>query len=279
MNQAGASTMPSSASLSTGAVFVAAGLTCLCAQGASIGRAAARRRAGSRTACSAAFDASKAAVGVTAPLGYWDPVGLMKDGSGNWKDEAVFNAYQDAEIKHGRVAMMAAAGLVANTFWKWPGFTDVPGGFAALSTEKGGGGFGILVLLAGFFELVWWKKDPSKEPGNLGDPAGVMSKSDGDDWDGYSTAMRNREINHGRLAMSAFAFGALAEYGGNFAPAEQLKYLVDHGLVVVFIFLALIWQQTPEEAEKGMEKVLTAQGKPLNALPEAPAATAASKME
>merc|ERR1712039_719708 len=113
--------------------------------------------------------------------------------------------------------------------------------------------------------------------GNLGDPAGVMSKSEGDEWDGYSTAMRNREINHGRLAMSAFAFGALAEYGGNISPAEQLKYLVDHGLVVVFIFLALIWQQTPEEAEKGMERVMTAQGKSLKALPQAPATPSASK--
>merc|ERR1711920_1214394 len=165
-----------------------------------------------------------------------------------------------------------------NTVWKWPGFTDVPGGFAALYTEKGGGGFGILVLLAGFFELVWWKKDPSKEPGNLGDPAGVISTSNSDDWDGYSIAMRNREINHGRLAMSAFAFGALAEYGGNISPADQLKYLADHGLVVVFIFLALIWQQTPQEAEKGMEK-MTSQGKSLDALPEVPVAPAASKAE
>merc|ERR1719291_1356500 len=268
--------MPSMARLSSGAVLMAAAVTCVCAQRTALGRATTRGRGGGRVACSAAFDASKAAVGITGPLGFWDPCGLMKDGRGDWKDEATFKLYQEAEIKHGRVAMMAAAGIVANTFWKWPGFADVPGGFAALSTDKGGGGFGILVLLAGFFELVWWKRDLSKEPGNLGDPAGVMSKGSDEEWDGYSIAMRNKEINHGRLAMSAFAFGALAEYGGQISPAEQLKYVADHGLLVAFIFLCLIWQQTPKEAEKGMEQVLIAEGKSLNALPESPAAPVAS---
>ena len=35
--------------------------------------------------------------GVTAPLGYWDPLGLSADG-----DQDKFNKYRAAEIKHGR---------------------------------------------------------------------------------------------------------------------------------------------------------------------------------
>merc|ERR1719463_762744 len=44
--------------------------------------------------------------GVTAPLGFFDPVGLSKKG-----DIAV---YRNAELKHGRVCMLATLGMVVS---------------------------------------------------------------------------------------------------------------------------------------------------------------------
>merc|ERR1712232_134626 len=63
-------------------------------------------------------------IGAMAPLGYFDPLGLAKD-----VDEAGFKNLRAAEIKHGRVAMMAAVGAVAQSLFRFPGFEDVKGTF------------------------------------------------------------------------------------------------------------------------------------------------------
>ena len=39
--------------------------------------------------------------GVTAPQGYWDPLGLAKN-----LDQEGFDKYRTAELKHGRVAQV-----------------------------------------------------------------------------------------------------------------------------------------------------------------------------
>ena len=44
--------------------------------------------------------------GVTAPLGFFDPLGFTKDVS-----EKQFRLYREAELKHGRVAMLAVTGV------------------------------------------------------------------------------------------------------------------------------------------------------------------------
>merc|ERR1712187_86197 len=41
-------------------------------------------------------------LGAQAPLGFWDPMGFLKDG-----DEETWKQYRTAEIKHGRVCMFA----------------------------------------------------------------------------------------------------------------------------------------------------------------------------
>merc|ERR1712176_1089614 len=75
-------------------------------------------------------------IGVQAPVGYWDPLGLSSDG-----DVATFTRRRVTEIKHGRVSMWAAMGYIAPEYFKWPGylspsaglkFADVPNGLAAL---------------------------------------------------------------------------------------------------------------------------------------------------
>ena len=84
--------------------------------------------------------------------------------------------------------------------------------------------------MAGLLELGAWTEDPSKEPGNFGDPAGLNQYLDalimrstfpgvyralgckaGPTCRGfrYTLEMRNREINNGRFAMFA-AIGIIA---------------------------------------------------------------------
>merc|ERR1719235_1662841 len=140
------------------------------------------------------FDPAKQ-VGAMAPLGFFDPLGFSKVG-----DKDGFRNLRAAELKHGRVAMMAAVAAVAQHYVKFPGFETVPSGLSAVTTPLGGGGVVVLLLLSGFMELSVWAQDPSKEVGDFGDPLGLGM---------YDTEMRNRELNNGRMAMFA-ALGIIA---------------------------------------------------------------------
>merc|ERR1711988_1566836 len=46
-------------------------------------------------------------LGVQAPVGFWDPAGLCKDG-----DVGAFTRRRETEIKHGRVSMLACLGYI-----------------------------------------------------------------------------------------------------------------------------------------------------------------------
>ncbi|CAE8688969.1 unnamed protein product [Polarella glacialis] len=134
----------------------------------------------------APFDPAKQ-VGAGAPLGFFDPAGFTKIG-----DKAGFNNLQASEIKHGRVAMMAALGAVVQHYVKFPGFEDVPSGLGAVTTAPGTYGFAALFLVSGVLELAIWTQSDKKEPGNFGDPAGLNM---------YNPEMRQKEINNGRMGM------------------------------------------------------------------------------
>ncbi|CAE7242466.1 FCPF, partial [Symbiodinium sp. CCMP2592] len=76
-------------------------------------------------------------LGVQAPVGYFDPLGMSKDG-----DEKTFRRRRESELKNGRVAMFAAMGFITPEYFRFPGFLsptkglkfdDVPNGLAALS--------------------------------------------------------------------------------------------------------------------------------------------------
>ena len=73
-------------------------------------------------------------LGVIAPTGFFDPAGLASG-----IDQATFDQYRTAELKHGRVAMLAVVGYVIQESYRFPGdiapglkFADVPNGVAAL---------------------------------------------------------------------------------------------------------------------------------------------------
>eukprot|EP00913_Durusdinium_trenchii_P035475 g33199.t1 len=78
------------------------------------------------------FDPAKQ-VGAMEPLGFFDPAGFSKVG-----DKENFQNLRAAEIKHGRVAMMAALGAVVQHYVKFPGFESVPAGIGAVTTPSFG---------------------------------------------------------------------------------------------------------------------------------------------
>eukprot|EP00929_Paragymnodinium_shiwhaense_P080403 TRINITY_DN4192_c0_g1_i6.p2 TRINITY_DN4192_c0_g1~~TRINITY_DN4192_c0_g1_i6.p2 ORF type:complete len:344 (+),score=76.62 TRINITY_DN4192_c0_g1_i6:58-1032(+) len=185
-------------------------------------------------------------LGALQPVGYWDPLGLMKVRSGKdgfeWKSEETFQNYRVAELKHGRVAMAAVVGMLTTAVWKFPGFENVPDGLAALDNEKGASGFGIIFLLASYFEIKYPK-------GNFDVPG---------PW-GATDDLRTKEIANGRLAMAAAITLLLTEYGDALKPSEQLGSMLSVSLQSTFGFsaawaafaLLFLWTQPRAVEELG----------------------------
>jgi len=136
-------------------------------------------------------------VGALPPLGFFDPLGFSPRG-----DRGKFRSLRAAELKHGRVAMMATVGAVVQHYARLPGcsLNTTPNGIQAAFAVPSVWGFWLLVIVCGVVELIFWKEDVNKEPGDFGNPFGI---------DMYDTDMRNRELNNGRFAMFA-AMGILA---------------------------------------------------------------------
>jgi hypothetical protein len=96
------------------------------------------------------------ALGAQAPLGFFDPLGMVADG-----DQETFDRLRYVEIKHGRISMLGVVGyLVAEAGIRLPGdvdfsglaFADVPNGFAAFNTISGAG-IAQVVAFIGALEL------------------------------------------------------------------------------------------------------------------------------
>merc|ERR1711897_121330 len=122
-------------------------------------------------------------LGVQAPVGFWDPLGLSRDG-----DMDTFKRRRSTEIKHGRVSMLAAMGYITPEIaGKWPGylsytanlkFADIPNGLAAISKVPFLGWFQIL-LWGGFCESgVDFGGDAKGTPGDVGFKPPLMSVKD-----------------------------------------------------------------------------------------------------
>mgnify|MGYP002803411346 FL=1 len=158
------------------------------------------------------FEPSEEVIGITDPLGYFDPLGFCKQG-----DFEGFRFKRAAELKHGRVAMLASVGLVTQHYVRLPGFdmagTDWASQFNTIVTIPALYQFTVLLIVVLFLELSIWAQEEDREPGDFGDPLGLGM---------YSTEMRNRELNNGRFAMFA-TVGIIAaqNYSGKDA-IEQL---------------------------------------------------------
>jgi len=168
--------------------------------------------------------------GVVAPLGFWDPSGFSTDVS-----EGRLLFFREAEIKHGRVCMLAFVGILVGEQYHplFGGNIDMPAveHFTA-GPETGGDIFWVLAWLQFMFAAYWEETRTMKGvlegkaftgilpndsteafvaksgriPGDLGfDPLGLKPKKEAD-----LLTMQNKEILNGRLAMVAVT-GALAQ--------------------------------------------------------------------
>lgn len=156
-----------------------------------------------QTARSVAVKAFEGELGAQPPLGFFDPLGLVADG--NQKN---FDRLRYVELKHGRISMLAVVGyLVTEAGIRLPGdialdgtkFTDVPSGFAAVSTLPGAG---LLQLFAfiGFLEIFVMKDITGGE--FIGDFRNDFIDYGWDKLDA-DTKLKKRaiELNQGRAAM------------------------------------------------------------------------------
>jgi hypothetical protein len=129
-------------------------------------------------------------LGVIAPTGFFDPLGLSSN-----IDQETFEKYRAAELKHGRVAQLAVVGYVAAEIWRWPGdiayglpFADVPNGIAAFGTIPLWGWI-QMIFAVGAVESYGWLGDFDAGKPDL-PPAEIEKR-------------KLNELQHGRLAMLA----------------------------------------------------------------------------
>jgi light-harvesting complex I chlorophyll a/b binding protein 1 len=141
--------------------------------------------------------------GATAPLsadGAWDPLSLTAD-----IPAGLLYFYREAELKNGRLAMLAFLSIVVtdklgiHPFYKGVEYVSAIQNHAVIDPFPQNFWTGLLVA-GGFAELFSYP-DRSKAPGDLGfDPLGLKPKSDKE-----FLEVQNKELNNGRLAMIAMA--------------------------------------------------------------------------
>lgn len=137
-------------------------------------------------------------IGITAPVGFFDPMGLS-----NGKNAETMAYYRESELKHGRVCMAACLGWYITAGGTHPAFegklsSDPLEAAAQLPFV------GWLQFILGCGAVEWLTEQIKKRPGYVpGDVLGAAYWVDNSDagWVGY----QNREITNGRLAMLAFA--------------------------------------------------------------------------
>jgi len=165
------------------AVMAAAGVAVLGSIAGAARRGGTERQRSSNTICQFSKETQ---IGAQEPLGFWDPLGFCED-------EEKFKDFRAKEIKHGRLAMMGALGMLAQSVVQLPGMEGVPKDVTACTVGNGQVGFLLTLAIIGGLEAVVFVQDPNKEPGNFGNPLPW--------WSDYSDEMRARELNNGRIAM------------------------------------------------------------------------------
>ena len=181
----------------------------LAAFAALLGSAAAFAPAATGPAATA-LAAFESELGVQAPLGFFDPLGLLDDA-----DQERFDRLRYVEIKHGRISMLAFLGqIVTRAGIHLPGSIDLagnsfdsfPNGWPAINGPDAisGQGLGQIVLIAGILELGVMKDSANgAEPGDF--PGDFRNGSLDFGWDTFDEETqlfkRGVELNNGRAAM------------------------------------------------------------------------------
>ena len=157
---------------------------------------------------STALNAFEDELGAQAPLGFFDPLGLVEDG-----DQEKFDRLRFVEIKHGRICMLAFLGqivtrngshLPGNIDYAGNSFDSFPNGWAAISGPDAIPSAGLAQMVAFVAAL---------ELGVMKDIEGTGNEFVGDfrngaldfGWDTFDeeTQLQKRavELNNGRAAM------------------------------------------------------------------------------
>lgn len=143
-------------------------------------------------------------------------------------DEATYKQRKEAEIKHGRVAMLAVFGYISQSLFRIPGaidldgttFDSIPNGVAAIGVVPSLGWLQIVASI-GYWELV--VLEDSKNPETPGDYG----------WKYFGTKLQGeekvstltKEIQNGRLAM----LGIMALITHDIAkPAGEGLFVLHH---------------------------------------------------
>jgi light-harvesting complex I chlorophyll a/b binding protein 1 len=142
-------------------------------------------------------------IGVTPPLGLFDPLGFLSRGPD------AYRRYQEIEIKHGRLAMAATLGVIVTSAGiRLPGALSISQGLDYADIDGSLGGAYFSVPLAGWaqiaafiaaLDIAVFRQDPAN-------PAGDVARDLPIEWVRYDdpevkTFKLNAERNNGRAAM------------------------------------------------------------------------------
>ena len=155
----------------------------------------------SSTALNMAFENE---VGAQAPLGFFDPLGLVADG-----DQEKFDRLRYVEIKHGRICMLGVAGYLTTAAGiRLPGlisydgtkFSDIPAGWEGSTAVPVAGALQVLAFV-GFLELAFMKSIDGTGNEHVGDFRNGFIDFGWDSFDEETKlAKRAIELNQGRAA-------------------------------------------------------------------------------
>lgn len=147
-------------------------------------------------------------LGAMAPLGFYDPLNLLKEA-----DQERFDRLRFVELKHGRISMLAILGQIAtrqghyfngNIDYEGHAFNSYPSGLAALFGPEAIPKEGLwqIIVFIGFLEVGVMKDIPEMGNEFVGDFRNGIAKASWDRFDD-ATKMKKRsiELNNGRAAM------------------------------------------------------------------------------
>jgi len=149
-------------------------------------------------------------LGVTPPLGFWDPLGFSKFENPEVAQQQ-FKRRRIVEIQHGRVAMLACIGYIVPEYFRFPGlcspsqglaFTDIPNGLKGAAAVPLAGWLQIITFV-GIIEVTNLQKAQDEILGDYGYGAfGLPFGKKIDDPEKKKKSL-TAELNNGRLAMMA----------------------------------------------------------------------------
>merc|ERR1712165_206487 len=193
--------------------------------------AAAFTWASNNKATSAIQASAEGLPGALAPVGFFDPLGLAEKAT-----DATLKRYREAELAHGRVAMLAVIGFLVGEKVEGSSFlfdASISGPAITHITQVPDGFWAVIIAFIGAYEAsraeAGWVDPadcPVDQPGLLGDdympgdlkfdPLGLMPE-DPEEFE----VLQTKELQNGRLAMLAAA-GFLAQ------EAVDGKGIIEH---------------------------------------------------